>query len=113
MPVAGGPQMVCPGKCIRSVLLAACLVSPLMFTGCAARAGYYRPYDPYYRDYHNWNNGEVEYYNRCTANSSFCTDRSLPIFTPTRASNGGSGAGAGAPSAASNSSTFLDRQTNS
>ena len=56
--------MVCPGKCIRSVLLAACLVSPLMFTGCAARVGYYRAYDPYYRDYHTWNGGEVVYYNR-------------------------------------------------
>jgi hypothetical protein len=26
--------------------------------------GYYRTYDPEYRDYHVWNNGEVGYYNR-------------------------------------------------
>ena len=44
-----------------SFLLAAALASPILMTGCEAHA---RVYDPYYRDYHVWNNGEVVYYNR-------------------------------------------------
>jgi len=34
-----------------------------MATGCAVGVGY-RTYDPYYRDYHVWNDVEVPYYNR-------------------------------------------------
>jgi len=58
--------MLCPRKYIRLILISACLASPLTFTSCASHVGvgYYRVYDPYYRDYHYWNDGEVVYYNR-------------------------------------------------
>jgi hypothetical protein len=46
-------------------LLFAVLLSPLLHTGCAARVeSGYRVYDPYYRDYHVWNDQEAGYYNR-------------------------------------------------
>ena len=41
------------------------LAPPLMLTGCAARVSTgYRVYDPGYRDYHTWNNGEIGFYSR-------------------------------------------------
>jgi hypothetical protein len=44
-----------------SLLFAAVLTAPIMITGCN---GEVRVYDPYYHDYHVWNNDEVVYYNR-------------------------------------------------
>lgn len=50
---------------LRALLMAAFLATPLLITGCSARVGVgYRVYDPYYRDYHVWDDGEVVYYNR-------------------------------------------------
>ena len=50
---------------LHLVLMAAFLATPLLITGCSARVGVgYRVYDPYYRDYHVWDDGEVVYYNR-------------------------------------------------
>ncbi len=43
-----------------SLLLGAALISPLIATGCAHR-GYY---DPYYHDYHRWDDHETVYYNQ-------------------------------------------------
>ena len=51
-----GPQS------LRAVLLGAALVSSLAGIGCAHH--YYRVYDPYYTDYHMWNDEEVVYYQR-------------------------------------------------
>lgn len=52
---------------LRNIALAACLASPVMITGCAARVGVgYRVYDPTYRDYHRWDDREGGYYNRWT-----------------------------------------------
>ena len=48
-----------------SLLLGAALISPLVGTGCAAHAGY-RVYDPYYHDYHRWDDHETVYYNQWT-----------------------------------------------
>jgi hypothetical protein len=48
-----------------SLLLAAVLASPLIVTGCTARASY-RTYDPYYHDYHRWDDHERVYYNQWT-----------------------------------------------
>ncbi len=49
-------------RLFSSLLLAAALLSPVVaITGCAANAGY-RVYDPYYNDYHVWDNNEVTYY---------------------------------------------------
>jgi hypothetical protein len=35
----------------------------VLLGGCSAHAGY-RTYDPYYNDYHSWDNNEVAYYSR-------------------------------------------------
>lgn len=41
------------------------LAPPLILTGCAARVSTgYRVYDPDYRDYHAWDDGETVYYGR-------------------------------------------------
>ena len=48
---------------MRSLLLAAALASSLAGIGCAEHHSY-RVYDPYYTDYHVWNNDEVVYYHR-------------------------------------------------
>jgi hypothetical protein len=50
-------------KFISSTLLAAALLSPMVFSGCAVRASY-RTYDPAYQDYHAWDNNEVVFYQR-------------------------------------------------
>jgi len=46
---------------LGSLLLAAALVSPVVFSGCAARV---RVYDADHGDYHTWDNNEVVYYQR-------------------------------------------------
>jgi hypothetical protein len=43
------------------ILLGVALLSPVLLTGCAERATV-RVYDPYYHDYHVWNDHEVVYY---------------------------------------------------
>jgi hypothetical protein len=50
-------------KFVSSFLLATAFCLPLVINGCAARASY-RVYDPYNRDYHQWDNNEVVYYQR-------------------------------------------------
>jgi hypothetical protein len=46
---------------LAAVLFAPVLVAPVFLTGCSAHAGY-RTYDPYYNDYHVWDDAEVGYY---------------------------------------------------
>jgi hypothetical protein len=46
---------------IRSILLTAAVAGSAFTVGCAEHH-YYRAYDPYYSDYHEWNHGEVVYY---------------------------------------------------
>jgi len=48
---------------ISSLLLGAALASSLAGLACAEHH-YYRVYDPYYTDYHVWNDVEVVYYRR-------------------------------------------------
>jgi hypothetical protein len=48
---------------LSSLLLAAALASSLAGFACEHHH-YYRVYDPYYTDYHVWDNDEVFYYNR-------------------------------------------------
>jgi hypothetical protein len=48
---------------VRSLFLTAALASSVLGTACAEHH-YYRVYDPYYSDYHVWNQGEVGYYNQ-------------------------------------------------
>ena len=48
-------------QCLSLILAGSAVVAPLAFTGCAEHASV-RVYDPYYSDYHVWDNGEVVYY---------------------------------------------------
>jgi len=48
---------------VRSLLFAAALASFAFGTACAHHH-YYRVYDPYYNDYHVWNNDEIVYYHQ-------------------------------------------------
>ena len=48
---------------ISAILLALALFLPLVLSGCAVGASY-RVYDPGYKDYHQWDNDEVVYYQR-------------------------------------------------
>jgi len=49
---------------IRRLILSSVFVAALASAGCAARVGVgYRSYDPYYHDYHVWNDAEVPHYN--------------------------------------------------
>jgi len=43
-------------------LLAAACLAPVLTTGCATRT--YRVYDPYYNDYHRWDDHENVYYHQ-------------------------------------------------
>jgi hypothetical protein len=49
---------------LGSLLMTAMLVSAAGIVGCVAHHGYYRVYDPYYRDYHPWDDHETVYYQR-------------------------------------------------
>jgi hypothetical protein len=48
---------------VRSTALALVLAGSAFTLGCAEHH-YYRVYDPYYSDYHDWNHDEVVYYNQ-------------------------------------------------
>jgi hypothetical protein len=48
-------------RSVAPALLVAALSSPLLLSGCAAHVTYY---DPYYHDYHHWDDHEVVYYNQ-------------------------------------------------
>jgi hypothetical protein len=49
---------------LSSLVLAAALTSSFAGMACSEHHHSYRVYDPYYTDYHEWNNDEVVYYNR-------------------------------------------------
>ena len=49
---------------LSPALLAAVSVSPVVITGCAEHASYYRVHDPYYDDDHLWRDNEVVFYTR-------------------------------------------------
>jgi hypothetical protein len=46
---------------LNLLVLASALISPVMLDGSAARASYHT-YDPYYTDYHRWDDHETTYY---------------------------------------------------
>ena len=47
---------------LKSLLLAGAIAASM--AGLACEHHYYRVYDPYYTDYHTWNNDEIVYYHR-------------------------------------------------
>lgn len=50
-------------RSFRTLLLGMALMSSLAGIACE-RHHYYRVYDPYYTDYHDWNGDEAVYYQR-------------------------------------------------
>ena len=50
-------------RSLKSLLLAGALAASLTGVACSDHH-YYRVYDPYYTDYHQWDNDEVVYYRR-------------------------------------------------
>jgi len=52
------------GSRVSSLLLAAAFAASVVGVGCNHHP--YRVYDPYYTDYHHWDNNEVIYYNQWT-----------------------------------------------
>lgn len=53
--------MILKSQLLRSSLLAATLAGSFVAGACGGHH-YYRVYDPYYSDYHVWNDNEVVYY---------------------------------------------------
>jgi hypothetical protein len=51
---------------LGTISLGVALLSPVLLTGCAEHATV-RVYDPYYNDYHAWNDHEVVYYRQWVA----------------------------------------------
>lgn len=52
---------------LSSLLLAGTLLSPVITSGCGGTVAVgYRARDPYYHDYHRWDDGEVRFYNQWT-----------------------------------------------
>src|ERR1700728_229792 len=60
-------HMCKPHSRFATGLMTVSLLAATVLTGCAAHVGVgYRVYDPYYGDYHVWNDAEVGYYNQWT-----------------------------------------------
>jgi hypothetical protein len=55
---------------LSACFLAAVLAGSIGVTACEHHH-YYRVYDPYYSDYHVWNNDEVVYYNQWTRENHY------------------------------------------
>jgi hypothetical protein len=64
-----------------TLCLTATMAVSLTTTGCAEHH-YYRVYDPYYRDYHVWNDSEVGYYHRWAAESHRDPNRDFRKIPP-------------------------------
>jgi hypothetical protein len=64
-----------------SCVLAAALASSVFGTACYEHH-YYRVYDPYYSDYHQWNNDEVVYYQRWADENHRDTHRDFRKLRP-------------------------------
>ncbi len=60
--------------------LLALLLASLAGTACEHR--YYRVYDPYYTDYHVWNDEETRYYHQWTAETHRDHDREFRKLRP-------------------------------
>jgi hypothetical protein len=50
-------------RALTTFALTMALATPFVMGGCAARVGY-QTYDPYYNDYHTWDNNEVTVYSK-------------------------------------------------
>jgi hypothetical protein len=58
-----GENMIRGSRPLRSLLLTSALAFATAAIGCS-HPHYVRVYDPYYSDYHVWNDTEITFYNR-------------------------------------------------
>jgi hypothetical protein len=65
---------------VSTLLLSAALACSVFGMACAHH--YYRVYDPYYNDYHVWNNGEVVYYNQWAGERHYDVHRDFRKLPP-------------------------------
>ena len=70
--------MTTVSNCISSVLLIAALTAGL----ACERHHYYRVYDPYYTDYHVWNDSETVYYRQWATENQRDPDRDFRKLPP-------------------------------
>jgi hypothetical protein len=74
-------MMEIKSRFLRSWLLATALAC--VGTGIAcSHHHYYRVYDPYYNDYHVWNDNEVVYYNQWTRENHYDEHRDFRHLPP-------------------------------
>jgi protein-tyrosine phosphatase len=66
---------------LSTLLLGAALASSLAGIGCAEHHAY-RVYDPYYTDYHTWNDHEVVYYRQWADETHHDHDRDFRKLRP-------------------------------
>jgi hypothetical protein len=62
-PEEGHSQMKSKSRFVSSLFLAGALTCSVLGSACG-HPHYYRVYDPYYSDYHVWNDSEVTYYHQ-------------------------------------------------
>ena len=65
---------------LSSCLLAAALATSVLGAGCGHH--YYRVYDPYYSDYHVWNDDEVVYYHQWSRERHYDEHRDFRRLPP-------------------------------
>jgi len=75
---------------LSSCFLAATLACSAMGAGCAHHH-YYRVYDPYYSDYHVWNDDEVTYYHSWAGRTTAIPTVIFASFPPKNKKNTGPG----------------------
>lgn len=68
-------------KYLSAVLIAAALSCSAAGTGCAEHH-FYRVYDPYYTDYHRWDNDEIVYYRQWSNETHRDADRDFRRLRP-------------------------------
>lgn len=66
---------------VTSLLLSAAIGASVMGAACAEHH-YYRVYDPYYSDYHVWNDNEVTYYHQWAAETHRDPNRDFRKIPP-------------------------------
>ena len=65
---------------VSSLFLAAALTSSILGTACEHHS--YRVYDPYYSDYHVWNDSEVTYYHTWARENHYDEHRDFNKLPP-------------------------------
>lgn len=67
-------------RLLSSGLLSMALASSVLGTACAHH--YYRVYDPYYSDYHVWNDTEITYYHQWARENHYDENRDFRHLPP-------------------------------